>query len=569
MENASIAEKLEEYGKYLEINNEDFFRVRAYNSAARSVLGLDFNIAQILKRGCELPKIKGVGKNIRGHIEEIVNSGTFHELEDIKSNTPEILIIMNRIPGVGAKKAYKIYKELGVNSLGELEYACIENRLAMLEGFGEKSQDKILNNIEYVKLSMQRRLLADAEETAEKIRSFLDTLDYVEKYEIAGSYRRKLETVKDLDLVIVAKNESNVLDKITKENFFDEIREGGEKKITAVLDGIPVDLRCFERGEFYSALHHFTGSKAHHEQLRGIAKSKGLKINEYGIFRGDKRIEINSEETLYEILGLKYVPPELREGVFEFRDEIDFENLITENDIKGIFHIHTNYSDGSMGLQDIVNYCKSKNFEYAGISDHSRSAFYAGGLKEEELFDQIEKIDAINAENNDFFVFKGIESDILPDGSLDYSGDILKKLDFVIASVHSHFNLSMSEMTDRIIKAVNNPHTKILGHPTGRLLLSRDGYQIDMYEVIKECCKNNVIIELNCNPYRLDIDWRYLQVLVKEGGRIILCPDVHSKKGFEHIKYGVFAARKGGLTPAHVLNTLDTDGIAEILKNKY
>ncbi|TYB32677.1 MAG: DNA polymerase/3'-5' exonuclease PolX [Flexistipes sinusarabici] len=567
MENASIVEILEEYAKYLEINNEDFFRVRAYNSAARSVLGLDFNIAEILKSGEELPKIKGVGKNIQGHIEEIVNSGTFHELEEIKSNTPQILIVMNKIPGVGAKKAFKIYKELGVNSLGELEYACIENRLAMLEGFGKKTQDKILKNIEYVKLSMQRRLLADAEEAAEKIRSFLDTLHYVEKYEIAGSYRRKLETVKDLDLVIVAKGESNVLDKISKENFFDEIREGGEKKITAALDGLPVDLRCFEKDDFYTALHHFTGSKAHHERLRGIAKSKNFKINEYGIFQGDKKLKVSSEEEIYEILGLHYVPPELREGIFEFREDLDFENLVTEEDIKGIFHIHTNYSDGAMALQDIVDYCRSRNFKYAGISDHSRSAFYAGGLREEELFGQIEKIDAVNAENSDFFVFKGIESDILPDGSLDYSKDVLQKLDFVIASVHSHFNMSMSEMTDRIIKAVNNPCTKILGHPTGRLLLSRDGYQVDMYEVIKECCRNNVIIELNCNPYRLDIDWRYLQTLIKEGGRVILCPDAHSKNGFEHIKYGVFAARKGGLTPAHVLNTLDTDGIAGILKN--
>lgn len=566
MENASIAEILEEYAKYLEINNEDFFRVRAYNAAARSVLSLDFNIAEKLKSGEELPKIKGVGKNILGHIEEIVKSETFHELEEIKSNTPEILIVMNRIPGVGSKKAYKIHKELGVNSLGELEYACIENRLAMLEGFGQKSQNKILKNIEYVKLSMQRRLLADAGETAEKIRRFFESLDYVEKFEIAGSYRRKLETVKDLDLVIVGQGESSILDRIAKEDFFDEIREGGEKKISAVLDGMPVDLRCFDKSEFYSALHHFTGSKAHHEQLRGIAKSKNLKINEYGIFHGDKRIKVNSEEEIYEILGLKYVPPELREGIFEFRDDIDFKNLITEKDIKGIFHIHTNYSDGAMGLQDIADYCKSRDFKYAGISDHSRSAFYAGGLKEEELFDQIEKIDAINAENSDFFIFKGIESDILPDGSLDYSDDVLQNLDFVIASVHSHFNLSMYDMTDRIVKAVNNPYTTILGHPTGRLLLSRDGYQVDMYEVIKECCRNNVIIELNCNPYRLDIDWRYLQVLIKEGGRIILCPDAHSKKGFDHMKYGVFAARKGGLTPEDVLNTLDKESFTEILK---
>jgi len=569
MENASIAEILEEYAKYLEINNEDFFRVRAYNAAARSVLGLDFNIAKKLKSGEELPKIKGVGKNILGHIEEIVKSGTFHELEEIKSNTPEILIVMNRIPGVGAKKAYKIYKELEVNSLGELEYACMENRLAMLEGFGQKSQDKILKNIEYVKLSMQRRLLADAEETAEKIRRFFESLDYVEKFEIAGSYRRKLETVKDLDLVIVGKEGSSVLEKISNENFFDEIKRGGEKLVSAVLDGMPVDLRCFDKNEFYTALHHFTGSKAHHEKLRGIAKSKDYKINEYGIFRGDKRITVNSEKELYEFLGLKYVPPELREGIFEFRDDIDFENLIAEKDIKGIFHIHTNYSDGAMGLQDIADYCKSRNIKYAGISDHSRSAFYAGGLKEEELLEQIEKIDDINAENSDFFIFKGIESDILSDGCLDYSGGILQKLDFVIASVHSHFNLSMSEMTDRIVKAVNNPYTTILGHPTGRLLLSRYGYQVDMYEVIRECCRNNVIIELNCNPYRLDIDWRYLQVLVKEGGKVILCPDAHSKNGFDHMKYGVFAARKGGLTPEDVLNTLDTDYIAEIFKDKH
>ncbi len=569
MENASIAKILEEYAKYLEINNEDFFRVRAYNAAVRSLLGLDFNIAEKLKSGEDLPKIKGVGKNILNHIEEIVNFGTFQELEDIKSNTPEILIVMNKIPGVGAKKAYKIYKELRVNSLGELEYACIENRLAMLEGFGEKSQNKILKNIEYVKLSMQRRLLADAGETAEKIRRFFESLNYVEKFEIAGSYRRKLETVKDLDLVIVGQEGSSVLEKISNENFFDEIKRGGEKLISAVLDGMQVDLRCFDKSEFYSALHHFTGSKAHHEQLRGIAKSKGLKINEYCIFQGDKRIEVNSEEEIYKILGLKYVPPEMREGIFEFRDDIDFSNLISEKDIKGIFHIHTNYSDGSMGLQDILDYCKSKNYKYAGISDHSRSAFYAGGLKDEELLEQIEKIDAINAENSEFFIFKGIESDILPDGSLDYSDDVLQNLDFVIASVHSGFNMTKPEMTERIVRAVNNPYTKILGHPTGRLLLSREGYDVDVYEIIRQCCRNNVAIELNCNPYRLDIDWRYLQVLVKEGGKVILCPDAHSKKGFEDIKYGVFMARKGGLPPDCVLNTLDKKEMTAYLLGNF
>lgn len=557
MENASIAKLLEEYAKYLEINNEDFFKVRAYNSAARSILGLDFNIAELLKNGEELPKIKGVGKNILGHIQEIVNSGSFQELEEIKSNTPEILIVLNKIPGVGAKKAYRIHKELGIHSLGELEYACLENRLAMLEGFGKKSQDKILKNIDGVKLRMQRRLLADAEKTAEKIHRFFKTLDYVEKYEIAGSYRRKLETVKDLDLVIVAKDENNVLERIAKEDFFDEIREAGAKKMSAVLDGMQIDLRCFNNDEFYSALHHFTGSKAHHEKLRGIAKSKDFKINEYGIFQREKRIIVNSEENIYKILGLRYVPPELREGIFEFRDDIDFENLITDKDVKGIFHIHTNYSDGTMTLQEVVDYCKNKGFEYIGISDHSCSAFYAGGLTEEELLDQIEKIDAINAKNSGFFVFKGIESDILPDGSLDYPDYVLEKLDFVIASVHSHFNLSISEMTDRIITAINNPYTKILGHPTGRLLLSRDGYEVDMSAVIKACCRNNVAIELNCNPYRLDIDWRYLQTVASEGGKIILCPDAHSKEGIEDIKYGVFMARKGGLSSEYVLNSLD------------
>jgi len=565
MENASIAKLLEEYAKYLEINNEDFFKVRAYNSAARSILGLDFNIAELLKNGEELPKIKGVGKNILGHIQEIVNSGSFQELEEIKSNTPEILIVLNKIPGVGAKKAYRIHKELGIHSLGELEYACLENRLAMLEGFGKKSQDKILKNIDGVKLRMQRRLLADAEKTAEKIHRFFKTLDYVEKYEIAGSYRRKLETVKDLDLVIVAKDENNVLERIAKEDFFDEIREAGAKKMSAVLDGMQIDLRCFNNDEFYSALHHFTGSKAHHEKLRGIAKSKDFKINEYGIFQGKKRIIVNSEENIYKILGLRYVPPELREGIFEFRDDIDFENLITDKDVKGIFHIHTNYSDGAMTLQEVVDYCKNKGFKYIGISDHSRSAFYAGGLTEEELLDQIEKIDTINAENSDFFVFKGIESDILPDGSLDYPDYVLEKLDFVIASVHSHFNLSISEMTDRIITAINNPYTKILGHPTGRLLLSRDGYEVDMFAVIKACCRNNVAIELNCNPYRLDIDWRYLQTVASEGGKIILCPDAHSKEGIEDIKYGIFMARKGGLSFEYVLNSLGKEEMAAYL----
>ena len=519
----------------------------------------------------KLKEIKGIGEAIAGKIEEYVETGRMTYFEELKQAVPESLLELLQIPNLGPKKIKVLFDDLGITNVGELEYACKENRLVSLPGFGEKTQEKILRGIEFVKRHKGEYLVGEVYPLAYDIKEKLQAVAKGSAVEVCGSIRRRKEIVRDIDILVGGGDSQSITSFFTSLPEVEEVLVSGETKTSCRLkSGIEADLRIVSKEEFPYALMYFTGSKEHNVRLRGIAKKKGFKLNEYGLFDGEKLITLKSEEEIYHMLGLGYVVPELREdtGEIEAAEQGELPRLVEMSDIKGTFHVHTEFSDGIDSIEKIVQTAKRLEFTYIGISDHSKSAYYAGGLKVEDLYRQWEIIDTLNARETDFHIFKGIESDILPDGSLDYDEDILERFDFVIGSIHSSFHLKKDEQEARIIKAMENPYMTILGHPTGRLLLSRDGYDIDMRTIIDAAARTGTIIELNASPYRLDIDWRYMKYAKEKGVMISINPDAHAAAGLAEIFYGIGIARKGWQEKKDILNTRTAAEIADLLKQR-
>lgn len=568
MDKKEVSHILHEIGVMLELKGENPFKARAYYNGARRIETLEADLTELVRDG-RVQEIPGIGTALAEKITELVETGEMAYHRELAAALPPGLFDLLRVPGLGAKKVSQLYRELEITTLAELEYACIENRLIELSGFGEKTQEKVLKGIETLKRFQGQFLYAAvidfAEETAARVRAWPEVL----RAELAGSLRRKKEVIKDIDLVVATEAPEAVMERLTGAPFVTEVIGSGPTKTSVRLEtGINLDLRAVKPEEFAFALHHFTGSKEHHTAMRGRAKELGLKINEYGIFRGEERIPCETEEEFFRVLGLAYIPPELREDQGEIaaaeRDELP--RLISREEICGVFHNHTRYSDGADSIPELARACKERGFRYLGISDHSRTAVYAHGLREPDIRAQWEEIDALNAELQDFHIFKGIESEILQDGSLDYPEEILGGFDFVIASIHSQFNGSEEQMTRRLLKAIENPYTTMLGHPTGRLLLGRDGYPVDIYRVIRACAEHGVVIELNANPYRLDLDWRYCQYAVGQGVLISINPDAHRVSGLDDLTYGIAAGRKGWLTKANVFNAMPLEEVKAYLE---
>jgi len=563
MDKKEIANILNDIGLLLELKGENPFKSRACYNAARTIELLEEDIETLVKED-RLKEIKGIGEAINKKITELVLTGKMEYYENLKASIPEGLVEMLKIPGLGPKKIKIIYEKLNITTIRELEYACIENRLVDLPGFGEKTQKKIFEGIQFVKQFSGQHLFVEVYTEALKLKEYLDMTKTALVTEIAGSLRRKKEIVKDIDILASASDSSKVMEAFVNYQDVREVIAKGDTKTSVTLkSGINTDLRVVTEKEFPYALHHFTGSKEHNTAMRHRAKQMGIKMNEYGLFKGDKLIECKSEEEIFNKLGLLYIPPELREnmGEIEAAEKGELPKLIEEKDIKGAFHVHTTYSDGANTLVEMVEAARKLGYKYIGITDHSKSAFYAGGLKEEDLVRQWEEIEELNKKYNDIVIFKGIESDILPDGSLDYGEEILKQFEFVIASIHSHFRMSKEDMTKRMIKAIENKYTTIIGHVTGRLLLARDSYEIDIYEVIEAAAHYGKIIEINANPYRLDLDWRYVKHAKEKGVKLAICPDAHSIEGLNDVKYGVGIARKGWLEAKDVINTYEVHEI--------
>ncbi len=568
MDKKIITETFEEIGLILELLGENPFKVRAYINGARIIELLDGDIDDYIKDN-KLKDIKGIGKALSEKIEELVSTGKLQYYENLKNTVPEGLFEILKIPGIGPKKVKILYDKLNIKSIEELEEACLNNKILGMEGFGEKTQENILKEIRSFKKSSGLYLFGNVFKEASNIKNSLLSFPGTIRCEIAGSLRRKKEVVKDIDIVASSLNPIDLMDYFVSLPYVDEIITKGETKTSVKLkSGINMDLRVVSDSEYPYALHHFTGSKEHNTALRHRAKAMGIKVNEYGLFIDEKLLVCKEEQDIFNKLGLQYIAPEMREnnGEIEAAERKRLPNLIEISDVKGLFHIHTIYSDGNNSIIDYVNAARKMGLNYIGISDHSQAAHYAGGLNENALRKQFDEIDNLNKTLINFKIFKGIECDIMPDGSLDYSEEILKQFDFVIASVHSSFKMGKVKLTERIINAIKNNYVTMLGHPTGRLLLARDEYEVDIYAIIDAAAKYNKIIELNSDPHRLDLDWRYLKYAKEKGVKISINPDAHSVEGLYNYKIGIGIARKGWMEKCDILNAFNIDEVCLYMK---
>ncbi len=571
MNKKEVASILEEIGVLLELKGENPFKTRAYFNAARTISGLTDDLQELVESG-EIGAIKGIGKALAGKITALVTTGKLPYYEELKAEFPPAIFELMNIPGLGPKKIKKLYDALGIGSLVELEYACNENRLVDLEGFGAKTQENILKGIDARKKYSEKFHYPVAEEAASHIHDHIRKAKGIERSEIAGSLRRRKEIIGDIDILVSAsqKDTAGIMKRFTSAPVVERVIAEGKTKSSVILkSGINVDVRVVADKEFPFALHYFTGSKEHNVQMRRIAKEHKLKLNEYGLFSesNDKPVSCKEEKDIFEKLGLVYIPPELREdnGEIEAAAKKKLPELIEDKDLRGTFHCHTTYSDGANTLKEMADAAQKMKWQYLGIADHSQSAQYARGLSKADVKKQRKEIDLLNKAYGSFRIFHGIESDILGDGSLDYDDKTLSEFDYVVASVHSRFKMSEPEMTKRVLKAIKNKHVTVLGHPTGRLLLSRAGYQIDLVRVIDAASDYGKAIEINSHPYRLDLDWRMVKYAKEKGVKIFINPDAHNTDGLADVRFGIGIARKGWLEPGDVVNTMSLRDIEKYL----
>jgi len=577
--NQEVAKQLREIYQLMQLAGENRFRAIAFDRAAQTVEGLSEDINAYIENDT-LTDIKGIGSSIAEDIKSYAETGKIDVLEDLRERIPEGIIKWLDISGLGPKNIAKIHKELGITEIEELKEACLDGRVASLEGLGEKSAQKIANSIEWMEQFEERCRLDQAVEIAEPLVSFLSDLDGVDEIEVAGSLRRSKETIGDVDILIAAEREhvSALFDAfVNHELVVDVLGRGDTKSSIRTLEGRQVDLRIVKPSEFPAALMYFTGSKEHNIVLRQRARDRGLSLNEYGLFKLDDEgeadfdspVDYSSESDIYRQLDLNFIPPELREdrGEFDYFEKHEAMGLVEESDISGVIHAHSTWSDGKYSIRQMAEACIERGYGYLGISDHSKTAAYAGGLSVDEIRKQWEEIDALNEEfeesGTEFRIFKGIESDILNDGSLDYEESILEGFDFVIASVHSGLDQPKSTMMERFRNAIRNPFTRIVGHPTGRLLLKRDGSDLDMNELIELAAEHNTAIEINANPMRLDLDWRHGNRALESNLLTSINPDAHTTDSIDYISYGVRIARKGKFDKERIVNTWPAGKVAD------
>lgn len=538
MTNKQIANAFDELANLMELHEEDDFRIRSYRNAYLGLRKLDRPLADMTD--AEIREIKGVGPAIAGKIRELIANGNMATLEKYRSRTPPGIVEMLEVNGFGPKKVRIVWKDMGIETVGELWYACNENRLVEFKGFGLKTQEDLKSKLEYFLKSRDKLHLDAAEEEADFVCAWLSGKLPGARVAPVGELRRCCPVVSTVEILVASSgNISQVFDDQTL-----VLEEQKDDTYRARLENnTPVLIYRCEPVEFGSKLFKHTGSPAF---VESFAKAHpGLDFK-----------NLAEEADVFAKANTAYVAPELRESLAT--GPSPGVRLIEETDIKGVLHAHTTWSDGLHSLRDMCAHARALGYAYIGVTDHSQSAFYANGLKPDRVLAQMEEIDALNAEFAPFRIFKGIESDILNDGSLDYEDAILEKFDFVIASVHSNLRMSLEKATERVVRAIENPYTTILGHPTGRLLLSREGYPLDWDKVFDACAKHHVAIELNANPYRLDIDWTLIPEATRRGIPISINPDAHSKDGIHDIRYGVMVARKGGLTAAHCFNAAET-----------
>lgn len=570
MKNIELSRIFEQIAKILKIKEENPFKIRAYEKITLVLENLPIDIETIYHQG-GLNNIPGVGTGIAKKIEEFLTTGKLEYYEKLKETIPSGVIELLDISEVGPKTAKLLYEELGVDNIEKLEKAVKEHRIKDLPGMGEKSETNILRGIELYKRRKERFLLGRALPLAEEMVESLSQLKETDKISFAGSLRRKKETIGDIDILITSQNPEKIMRTFTSLPQVREIlAEGPTKSSIITKDDLHIDVRVVEPISFGAALQYFTGSKAHNIKLRELALKRGLKINEYGVFEVESgnRIAGEKEEEVYQALNLPFIPPELREdrGEIEAAQEKKLPQLIEYSQIRGDLHLHTKWSDGAHTIRQMAEAAKKRGYKYIAITDHSQSLKIAGGLTEKRLREQMEEIQKLNQELKDFTILSGIEVDIKSDGSLDFSDEMLSKLDVVIAAIHSGFKQESKIITERIIKAMQNRLVNILAHPTGRLIGYRESYQVDMNEMIKVAAKTGTILEINSYPERLDLNDVYCRMAKDKGVQLAIETDAHSIDGLEFMNLGVDVARRGWLEEKDIVNTLPLNELLKRLK---
>jgi len=568
MDRQKIARLLEEMALCLELSGASKFKSRAYSAAARTILKSELSDGELADPK-KLRTLKGIGPSLAEAVEEALGTGRLSSLEELKNSLPQGLSQLVKVPGLGPKRVHRLYTELGVTSLGELAYACHENRLAALAGFGPSVQAKVLEGLSFLKRYQEFFLYPDVWSISLELAEFLRRSDLVLEAVPAGPARRRMEIAERAVVVACSTAPSAVLTHFSSWIKGAEFEPKAPNRAGVLHPSGPwVEVMVACPKLFGLALVWATGSEAHLERLRERARERGLRLTPEGLLEGERSLEVPGEESFYAYLGLDLIPPELREGRGEVEAAArgELPEPLGMEDLKGVFHVHTTASDGANSLAEMAARAREMGLAYLGLSDHSRSAFYAGGLSEEDLLRQAGEVERINARGQGFRVFHGVESDIRADGSLDYPDEVLGRLDFVIASVHGGFNLERTRQTERLIKAVSHPATTILGHPTGRLLLAREAYQVDLEAVIRACAGEGVALEINSNPHRADTDWRVASEARKLGVKFVICPDAHDLEGLGDLEPGLGLARKAWLTKDDLLNCLDPEQMAAYLR---
>jgi DNA polymerase (family 10) len=558
MTNAQIAAAFDEIADLLEFQGANPFRVRAYRNAARTIGDYPDALASLVQAQADLTQIEGIGADLAGKIETLVQTGQLPMLDELRQQVPAGVRDLMRIPGLGPKKAAALYKELGIASLDALRAACQEQRVRQLKGFGAKTEESLLKGLAVAETATLRMYWAQADQYAQALRAHLSACPAVRQLELAGSYRRGRETVGDLDVLVVSDDHRAVMDCLAAFPETQQVLARGDTKMSVRLQGgLQVDLRVVEQRSFGAALQYFTGSKEHNVVLRGRAKQRGLKINEYGVFRDDAYLCGRTEEEVYQALGLPWIPPELREArrEFEWADAGQLPQLVELDDIRGDLHMHTTQTDGKATLEQMVAAAQQRGLKYIAITDHSKRVTMANGMDASRLRKQWAEIDRLNQRLRGFTVLKGVEVDILERGGLDLPDDLLAEADWVVASVHYGQQQPREQITRRIVEALQNPWVCAIAHPTGRLINRREPYEVDLEAVFEATARHGKLLELNANPMRLDLNDVHCAAAKERGIRIVISTDAHSVQDLALMRYGILQARRGGLTRDDVANT--------------
>ena len=557
----------------LELSGENAFRIRAYRNGAKAIRDLSESVAELINAGTDLTTIDGIGTTLAEKSAVLVKTGNLPQLEKLRKEVPPTLRDIMQVPGVGAKKAMKMFQELQIFDLASLRAACETGLVASLKGFGAKTQQSILQNMQIAEKASQRLMIDQADYLVERLQGHMKKCAAVHRLDFAGSYRRGKETVGDLDMLVISDDNESVMDHFASFSSIQEIIARGDTKMSIrVTDSFQVDLRVVAEKSWGAALQYFTGSKEHNVHLRGLAKSKGMKINEYGVFDANDETKVlagEDEEAIYRLVSMPWVPPEMREdrGEFDVAIQSRFDSLIQLSDIRGDLHMHTVSTDGENTIEEMAAAAKARGLEYIAITDHSKRVSMARGLDEARLLKQWDEIDTINKKSGGkFLILKGLECDILEDGRMDIADDCLAKADWVTASIHYGQRQPRDQITQRILGALENPHVHAISHPTGRLISRREPYDVDLSAVIETAKIQGKYLELNANPSRLDLNDINTAAAIAAGVVIVINTDAHSISNLDLMKFGITQARRAGVVPGNVLNTLPLDKLKKRLK---